>query len=441
MNKNTNRTILTALVFVLFLSAVASLASADDAVVVVNETGGAVAAGSQADILAIMQRLERLEQENAALRNELGDLRGEVQTYQQQEASQPVAVLTGTKKPAVTAKYPIKLYGYVKADAVYGDSQVGDLSLSAPLEGTTVDNDEFNMTASESRIGLDLTGPTIGYNGKTEGKIEGDFWGGTFRIRQAYVKLKYISWDVLAGQTWDFFSPLYPSTLNFAVMWRSGNLGDRHPQLTLTKRFEKVLGAPLTTQVGIIDSREAEQEDRALPLFGMYNTMERKIFGKPVQIGFGGLIGQTDRSTTAHKDATIWAATASLKLTLSQWFSIKGEGYVGAGLKAFRGCSPTTVTGDKAVRGRGGWMQLTFQPNEKMEFNSGVGIDDVYTDPVSSTGSDAVWDYNFSYFTNMKVHLTKDVDWGLEFQHFNTKYKQQAGGDANRYQTSLIYKF
>ena len=51
------------------------------------------------------------------------------------------------------------------------------------------------------------------------------------RMRHAYTKLAWGDFNVLAGQTADVISPIWPIVNADLVMWGAGNLGDRRPQL------------------------------------------------------------------------------------------------------------------------------------------------------------------------------------------------------------------
>ena len=72
---------------------------------------------------------------------------------------------------------------------------------------------------------------------KLTGRIEVDFYGGPasdsrnmFRMRHAWAKLQWGNFFLLAGQTSDLISPLYPSVNADMLMWGTGNLADRRPQ-------------------------------------------------------------------------------------------------------------------------------------------------------------------------------------------------------------------
>ena len=421
----------------------------------------------------LFNKIDNLEKENETLKNELQGLKSEVaQIKNAQVAVTPAAAATAAtpEKKVFSTKSDslVQMYGYVKADAIFGDHQVSDLQQNAiPLK----DEHQYTFSARESRIGFNLTGLDVGEQGKLVGKLEADFFGDTndgaistavtspsFRLRQAYVDLKYPRWDILAGQAWDFFAPYNPSTLNFAVLWRAGNLGDRHPQVRWTVNEDNFLNSKtkISQAIGLIDPKisgaTGDQASSGAPVLASYTSIEKDIFGKPATLGLGGLYGISDASTTNTDNVKIWAGILAAKIKLSRAISLLGEGFVGADLAAFRGGSPIGVVHNKSVRSRGGWAQLsltpfTKAPLDKFEFNLGAGADDVFTDLAAvdpatvSTGTTALWKSNLSYFFNIKYNLTKNLLFGLEFQHFDTRYRFQDSAKLNRFQTSVIYNF
>ena len=88
---------------------------------------------------------------------------------------------------------------------------------------------------------IDYTGPSINQlaGARLSGKVEVDFQNGglesrqVIRIRHGFLKLDWKDVSVLAGQTWDTVSPLFPTVNNDTLQWNAGNVGDRRPQLRL----------------------------------------------------------------------------------------------------------------------------------------------------------------------------------------------------------------
>lgn len=376
----------------------------------------------------LMKKIQSLEQELMELKSSVYEVK-----KGQKGLSEAMAA---PQKGAMLSSIPIQMYGYIKTDLVYSDSQNpgaldgSALMMNAPSDGSA-DNDEFTMTSMETRLGFSLDGPQVGEDGVVKGKVETDFWvaSGTniLRLRQAFISLNFPKWSLLAGQTWDLFSPLGPSTLNFGYGWRAGNLGDRHPQLILTNKFGKI-----TTKIGAIDTGNASQVDSGGP--GVAGLIAYS--SGPLYLALGGVYAQLD---VTGEDQNIYGGTLAFKLKLTDKVKLMGEGYTGEGLQPFRGCSSTLLSSTgKPVRGTGGWAQLSVNPVSKLAWNIGGGIDDVKTDDSATLG---IWDHNLMMFTNLRYQLAKGLSWGLEFQRFVTKYKYADGGDANRYMSSLIYSF
>jgi hypothetical protein len=100
--------------------------------------------------------------------------------------------------------------------------------------------DDFTLHPRLTRFGIDFQGSTAPLLGgaNTGGKLEVDFYNlpssesrNAPRIRHAYLKLGWDELSLLAGQTSDVISPIFPIVNPDFVMWGAGNLGDRRPQL------------------------------------------------------------------------------------------------------------------------------------------------------------------------------------------------------------------
>ena len=149
------------------------------------------------------------------------------------------------KKKPVWSNLDIQLYGHIKADASYDTSRTnpGNYVLWADSEATNKNDDEFNLTANETRLGMIITGPED-QGIITSGRFEIDFYGNyadenkaKIQMRHAYLKIDWPQdrFNIIAGQTSDVISPLVPNTLNYTVFWDAGNIGYRRPQIRLTK--------------------------------------------------------------------------------------------------------------------------------------------------------------------------------------------------------------
>jgi hypothetical protein len=115
-----------------------------------------------------------------------------------------------------TGDYTWKLGGYLKVDLIHDFDEIGstdsfDVRTIPTTE--TADGDATRIHARQTRINLDVTGPTSA--GPFRAFVEGDFFSDQngFRMRHAYGTIG----EVLGGQTWSTFmdEDAMPETLDF----------------------------------------------------------------------------------------------------------------------------------------------------------------------------------------------------------------------------------
>lgn len=126
--------------------------------------------------------------------------------------SQDIMPIIKPDKPTLTWS------GFVKAEAMYDTRQVveareGYLSLypknvNLDKNGEDINaHGSFNQYAMTARLTLKATGPDI-FGAKASALIEGDYTGASnleinsFRLRHAYIKLKWNHTRIIAGQYW-----------------------------------------------------------------------------------------------------------------------------------------------------------------------------------------------------------------------------------------------
>ncbi len=369
---------------------------------------------------------------------------------------------TGGKKP-ILSSLNMDVYGFIRLDAAYDDSSVSDGAGGAYLkwadsESTNSNDDQFTMTARTSRIGVNISGPEN--NGlRTSGKLEVDFDGGgsetsnNVRMRQAYLNMdwKESNFSLLAGQAWDVVSPLNPPTVDFGVLWWSGNMGLRRPQIRATKGFDLGNGNKMTV-VGAIarnmgrsttwDAANVKDsgEDSGTPQFqGRLGF----VMGK-TKFGFSGHYAQEEydlNATGKNRDFDSWSANVDLVQPINDWLTIKGEAFTGENLNQLAGGIGQGVTAPdtthKEVESKGGWLALCMKPYDKWTFNVGYGIDDPDDDDLATGGRTK----NEAIFGNAIYALNKNTDIGFEVQNRKTEYKDASDGDDLRVQAMFRYKF
>jgi hypothetical protein len=392
-----------------------------------------------------------------------------------------------TGRQVVWSEASIELYGYIKADASYDTSRVDEGNYARWVESPGVDkgndDEQFNLTARQSRFGLNISGPDIGST-KTTGRVEIDFYGGgpEYRanpmMRHAYLKVEWpkIDFSILAGQTSDTISPLFPNMLNYTVGWWAGNPGYRRPQVRFTKGFS--LGKDVRFQLEVAPARTIGHnepfnalvdtgEDAAFPSVQSRGSISFPLLtSKKTILGVSGHWGREeyDYDTAGHSvDIETWSANLDLTFPILDWLMFQGEFWTGRDLDAYLAgigqgivvvtdknsyIIPLTTSGSTTpiagtflsafgIAATGGWGALNCGPFGPWRINLGGGLDSPHDGDVPSKGRTQ----NVSVWGNVTYDITKAVQVGVELSYWNTKYKDLESGESIRVQTSMIYRF
>lgn len=434
-------------------------------------------------IVASAASNEELSGENAALKlrvdrleRELAEIKSLILKKDAAPAAKPVTVaslsdedLTKISKMVSNKKdsgIKVVPYGYIKADASYDNSSVnnGNYVTWVNSEATSNDDDEFNMTANQTRIGLKISGPESDTM-NASGVIEVDFYGGNsggasenkshMFMRHAYLKMDWPKerFNIIAGQTWDTISPLNPGTLNYSVAWWAGNIGYRRPQIRLTKSYAlssdvdlKLEGALArnigTNGTGNFATAESGQ-DVGQPMYQGRTSLRFPLLGyKPSIVGFSGHWGKEKFDNVPSADGNkfdTWSLNLDVTQPVNEWLTIKGELFKGENLSQFLGGIGQGInTGtSNEISTKGGWIAASLGPWDKWRFNTGFTMEDVDRNDLSDGGRTL----NSSIFGNVIYSLNKNTEVGLEISRWRTDYKNQNDGDDLRVQSSFIYKF
>jgi hypothetical protein len=408
--------------------------------------------------------------ENTLLNSRLNQLEKQIQELKQNTGQQPAGTGTPANRP-VWSTLDIEIYGYLKLDASYDTSLIypGNNARWVNSEEVIEDRDQFNMTANETRLGVKIKGPNV--NGiVTSGLVEIDFYGGGTEnrpnpmMRKAYIELAWPQeqFSILAGQTSDVISPLYPTTINYTVCWFVGNIGYRRPQFRLTKEFSlpgdvdlKLEGA-VTRTIGRSDDMgiDSGQEAGFPTLQGRVSTTFPLLNEQNTTIGISGHKGTEqytiDEDTGETKKFYSWSLNLDASQPIIEKVKVQGEFFTGENLDAYLGgigqgvtIPPSTGTpvpsshGYSHVHSTGGWVEVTLGPWHKAEYNVGFAMDraergDVYD-------GDRI--RNRTIFSNVIYALNKQTDIGFELSHWRTEYRNTDDGNAMRLQAAVKYKF
>jgi hypothetical protein len=430
-------------------------------------------------------RIEKLEKELAELKQivkqqgETAKARPATTVSAKSAEAEPNIVKPVAEKKPVLSGLDVELYGRLKLDAVFDTSRMdtGNYGKWVRPDRGNNDHTQFDMTANESRLGLRVFGPK-GEDIQTGGRVEIDFYGGGAEnksnpmIRHAYLTIDWPQdkFSILAGQTSDVISPLYPDTLNYTVGWWVGNIGYRRPQVRLTKSYMldkdtelKLEGALARTMgrtnLGIPSADQADTgENAGMPSIQGRVSMTFPSLGyKPTTVGFSGHYGKEkyDTGGTSSTPATgsdkfdSWSLNLDVLQPVNQWLSFKGEMFTGENLDAYLGGIGQGVRNigttsspiyDKEIASSGGWVEASLGPWGKWSFNVGVSADDADNDDLEGMSGDKR-EYNRSIFGNVLYDVDKNAQIGFELSQWHTEYQGADDADSLRAQTSFIYKF
>jgi hypothetical protein len=341
------------------------------------------------------------------------------------------AVLSGT----FAEKPMLEPYGFVKGDMYYtvgGVTSWGQPSLTCASRATGTDTNAVSFTAQHTRFGLNGSGAageiTMG------GLIELDFFviaanaNAKPRMRLAYAWCKPIQGlEIRAGQQWDLFSPLNPTTNNTnANLWYDGNYGFRRPQLTL--QYDVDLGAikPLVQ----VSAGEATKEDEmagtwlgADNLSGIPLVQGRLAAGflQGMEIGVAAVYG----AYGVDRDFTTMGVSVDASMPIHTLFALKAEFATGTNLNN----ANLFTIGDNGsaavdVETNGFWVEATSKPLSY--FNVVLGFGD---EMVASTVASGNAESNMTFYGDLIFPIGGFFSLAAEYQLLRTKLAGQ--DDAN----------
>jgi hypothetical protein len=422
----------------------------------------------------VEERLQRAEQENAKLREELG------RTGPGETAAAPAApdeleraieraLEKRTPSEAVTWKDLVKsgnliqFYGFLRLDAHYNTARPAPndffLMWVLPEDGVVAkkDDDSFVLQARWSRLGMNLNAGEA-FGAHLTGRFEIDFanyQGGTVesraapRIRLAYLDADWGEWSGRFGQDWDVIAPLYPSVHLSGLLWNVGNLGDRRPQAVLgfhtgdDVRFELRGGIGLT---GAVDGQNLDpfSAGTSTDLDGFDSGLPHVQVRAGVKtadglgLGLWGMAGtlETDTRFNGEHNFESMGVGTDVTIPLGDVFSVKGEAWIGQALSDFRGGigqSVNTATGDE-IRSYGGWAELGCQLDKVHKLVGGAALDDPYNRDLSGGLTPGLGHRS----RNLTYYLGAIQDWGggfrtaVEAMYWSTRWVDEGLGTMLR---------
>jgi hypothetical protein len=342
------------------------------------------------------------------------------------------------------------VHGRIKADVAYDTAQTeGGGNYVYWVDDDQAGGDNLSVTARESRIAL-----AFSRGERLAGKVEVDFYGAgsaenkpTIMLRHLFAKVKLDeTWCVLFGQTSDVFSPLVPSTLNYPVAWKAGNVGYRRPQV----RLECATGG-FISQIAL--ARPIDGEESAAPdwqgrlAYAHKDAEDRTTFA----LGMSGVTGFRDDGRDVHVEGS----AIDLRIALGSKFELSGEAFTGRNLSGYLGGIGQGLNNNgEEIGSTGMWVQLGARLTDAVTLNVGYHFDDPdrddltgqVADPDASPAIDYTdnRDRNTCVFVNLRKKLDRDIEIGIEYSTWRTLYWDGSSSSEegnSRVHTSLIVTF
>jgi len=353
----------------------------------------------------------------------------------------------------------VDVYGYARLNMSYdadediaATTQAG--SFSAVNTGDAEDDEisnHFGADAQQSRLGV-----TVNHDSGAMVKVEGDFRGGTLRLRHAYGE-----WNgILAGQAWSNYNSFvgYTSTLDFDSLAGLAGYQDRTAQLRYTVGdFSVSVEKPEVGFSGsfgdVAGGNDTSSNDgkTSIPAF----TARYESSAGPVAYSFAGLIKRVEVDDGASLDdgTTGTAGFAAVTFNATDALSFQGVINVADGANAYVYRSGESFAAVDAYVDDGNLETIsTYGYTLGMSYATGIGSFNVgygeagtdYDDAEADLGASAVADRDETHtnvFVNYQWTPVTNVMYGLEYQHFQVEEVDGDDGDANRLLFAAQYSF
>ena len=430
-------------------------------------------------LAAILARLDKLEQQNRELREEVQALRQQIATQTEPRPSggpptderlavqeQRTQDLAQTKVEA-SQRLPISLTGMLLFNSFWNGRFSGaqDNPTVASLNPTPR---TAGATLRQTVLGLKFQSPTSVLGAEVSGALYMDFYANpasTFgleravsnnlsrlmRLRVATVELDWGSTNLLVGQDKPILSPREPNSLaqvGVSPLTGAGNPWLWQPQARLEHRFAFNETTDLRAQIGVFQTSEqsaAVPTEFASTLESVRPGLEGRLafrHGLPnsghVEIAPGFHVSTTHVAATSVPSrmySVDWSIAPTDKLDFSgMFFTGQNTANLGTLRQGF------TIIGTRQVipiHSLGGWAQLSYAATPRLTFNLFGGQHDDRDRDLRPNGIAK----NLAYAGNALYRIAPNVILGLEMMQVRTNYIGAGRRLNNHYDLALAYQF
>ena len=429
-----------------------------------------------AEIGQILQRLDKLEQENRDLAAQVRQLQTELASAQPSAATdaQPAAPNPTLEervtiqehrleeqaqtKVEASEKFPIRITGMALFNA-YLNSRYGGGAEYPTAAAFSPSPQAAGATVRQTIIGLDYHGPQTFLGGTVHGALAMDFFTGgvtfnsTFRLRTGSIELDWKTTKVMVGIDKPIFNPRDPSSLaqvGISPLTGAGNLWLWEPQARVQQDFAFTNSTGLRARVGVVETHETAPYDSST-VTPVAVTPNRP--GAEGRVEFYHRLDDDRRFEAAggFHVSTTHAGGFSIpsQVFSADWFfnpikrvewtgvfftgqnvSNLGTGVINQGYALYRRSAI-------AITARGGWTQFTVHTIPRLDFHLFTGLQ-YYESGVLGAGDVS---RNAMYGVNLFYRIAPNVLVGPEISQFRTLYIGSGTRLTNHYDLALAYLF
>lgn len=427
------------------------------------------------DLLKLKEKVQQLKDRQAAQRKALPQTFDRMLDKYLTKGTEPI-----TWGNLISPGNRIQFYGFLRLDMIYDSDRTNNGNFAFFVRNHNdpirTEDEELNIHARNTRLGVNLNGTPLSILGNPElsGKIEIDFYGdggenrNIPRMRHAYLELNWKAHDIklLAGQTSDLVSPLWPDSIDWnAIQWNMGNTGDRRPQLRLTysPSLAKINDEDLRLNVatallrtGAVDGQDIDVNgvndgvDSGAPMIQWRVGLDVPALVKksPIQFGIWGSHGwedsQVSLGTNTEKDFISLLLGFDLKIPIHERFTFSSEmwwgrnvndlrGGIGQGIDTFHG---------KEIDAFGGWFSGKVKITDMLSLAAGYTFDNPQDEDVEDFSAATSRRMHQMYFVNNVWELGSGFSFGYEYQYMMTYYNRNDKSNYNnRAIIFMMYKF
>jgi len=449
-----------------------------------------VRAQDKTELQQILDRLDRLEQENHQLAEEVHALRTELEAARTQAPSAPGQTAPGQPAPSQTGataaaaapldermqvveqrvsdlsqekveasqRFPISLTGMVLFNSFLNGKNAGgdeDPTTVSATSGQATNG----ATLAQTTLGLRYESPKAIWGAAVSGSAFFDFYGGSgtslgeiARLRTADIQFDWANTSVMVGQDKPLIAPRDPFSLaqvGVSPFTDAGNLWLWSPQARVEQRFDFGEASGVRAQLGLYEmggtyassasySNDYVKSSAGPAIEGRFEFWHKFGEHTRIELAPGFHTAQTTQdgvSAPSRLFSFDWFANPWEKIEFSGAFydgeNITGLGVIGPGYFVV---GPEVVRPTPAI---GGWAQLAWIATPKLTFHLIAGQ---HNNQASDVSEGLIYK-NQGYAANLVYRLAPNVLFSLEGMQLRTSYLGSGTRLNNHYDLGVAYLF